>query len=362
MSTSRDAAGEAMGRLVPAVLDALAVLEHAARHLDPDTLQALTAAIGTRGSQLGPALEAARALHWPEGLAPVRDCLVGAAEAAQRGLMELSSAMDAPDPLRAAFRAVRSYAPACEALYPLAAFLTPVGRFFLTEHARDDTALIASLAARPGQDGTGTMAIGGPPGTRGGASLYVPEYHEPSRPWPLIVALHGGSGDGRAFLWNWLREARSRGCILLAPTATGRTWSLQDPAQDGANITRLVAQVAKGWSVDPSRMLLTGMSDGGTFSYLHGLGAEAAYSHVAPVAAAFHPIMVSITDPARLRGLPVFILHGERDWMFPPETAERAADVLAAAGAAVRHEEIPDLAHAYPREANAAILDWFLGA
>ena len=35
---------------------------------------------------------------------------------------------------------------------------------------------------------------------------------------------------------------------------------------------------------------------------------------------------------------------------------------LAAAGARVRHEEIADLAHAYPREANAAILDWFLGA
>lgn len=349
-----------MGRLVPAILDTLAVLEHAARHIDPDTLPALAEAVGARASDLPAALAASRALDWPEGLAPVRDCLDRAAAAALRGLEGFAAAMEAPDPMRAAYRAVRDYAPACEALYPLAAFLTPVGRFFLTEAAREDAALVAGLAARPGQEGTGTMAIGGPPGTRGGASLYVPESYVPSRPWPLIVALHGGSGDGGAFLWSWLREARSRGCILLAPTAIGRTWSLQDPAQDGGNIARLVAQVAEGWSVDPSRLLLTGMSDGGTFSYLHGLAERAAFTHLAPVAAAFHPAMASIADPARLRGRPIFILHGARDWMFPPETAEHAARLLAAAGAAVRHQEIADLAHAYPREANTAILDWFL--
>lgn len=360
MASARDAAGEAMGRLVPAILDALAVLEHAARWLDPETLAALTKAVRVRGSDLGPAFAASRALDWPEGLIPVRDCLHGGAEAALRGLEDLGAAMETADPLRAAYRAVRAYAPACEAIYPLAAFLTPVGRFFLTPEACEDATLTARLAARPGQEGTGTMALGGPPGTRGGASLYVPESHEAGRPCPLLVALHGGSSDGRGFLWTWLREARSRGCILLAPTAIGRTWSLQDPALDGANIARLVAQVTEGWSVDPSRVLLTGMSDGGTFAYLHGLSAEARFTHLAPVAAAFHPIMASIADPARLHGLPVFILHGARDWMFPAETAERGARLLAGAGAAVRHEEIGDLAHAWPREANARILDWFL--
>ena len=40
------------------------------------------------------------------------------------------------------------------------------------------------------------------------------------------MALHGGSGNGRGFLWSWLRDARSRGAILVAPTATGHTWAL----------------------------------------------------------------------------------------------------------------------------------------
>ena len=359
MSGSRDAAGEAMARLVPALLDALAVLEHAARHVDPETLAALTAAVRSRAMPLRPAWAASQALDWPEGLIPVRDCLHAAAGPAVNGIEALGEAMNTPDPLRAAYRAVRGHALACEALYPLAPFLGAVGRFFLTEAAAADAALVAALA-QPGRAGTGTMSLGGPPGTRGGASLYVPENYDPARRWPLIVALHGGSGDGRGFLWTWLREARSRGCILLAPTAIGRTWSLQEPDVDGANIASLIAQVAAEWSVDATRVLLAGMSDGGTFAYLHGLSAGARFTHLAPVAAAFHPIMASIADPVRLRGLPIFILHGARDWMFPFESAQRAAAMLSTAGAAVRYEQIDDLAHCWPREANDRILDWFL--
>ena len=53
------------------------------------------------------------------------------------------------------------------------------------------------------------MHVGGPPGTRGAFSLYVPEYYDAASACPLVVALHGGSGNGGAFLWSWLREART---------------------------------------------------------------------------------------------------------------------------------------------------------
>ena len=47
--------------------------------------------------------------------------------------------------------------------------------------------------------------------------------------------------------------------------------------------------------------------------------------------------------------------------MFPPEMARGAQLALAQAGAAVVYREIADLSHTYPRDENAAILDWFLG-
>ena len=54
------------------------------------------------------------------------------------------------------------------------------------------------------------------------------------------MALHGGSGNGRAFLWSWLRDARSHGAILVAPTARGQTWALTGPDVDTPNLVRIL--------------------------------------------------------------------------------------------------------------------------
>jgi phospholipase/carboxylesterase len=206
------------------------------------------------------------------------------------------------------------------------------------------------------------MHIGGPAGTRGAFSLYVPEYYDPARAWPLVVAMHGGSGNGGAFLWSWLREARTRGFILLAPTAAGSTWSLMEPQLDADNINRMLAELDGRWNLDPARRLLTGMSDGGTYTYVWGLRAACPFSHLAPVAAAFHPMMMmTMADAGRVRGLPVHIVHGAQDWMFSARTAQSAEHALAQAGARVVYREIADLSHTYPRDENGAILDWFLG-
>ena len=360
-SAENEPAVDAIARLTPAILRALHALEFAGRHLSPATLPQLIDALAGRDDDLGPAFAASRALAWPERLGPVRDCLERAAEAAGEGIAGFRIAAEAPQPMLAAYRALRSYARAAEALYPMAAFLRPVSQFFLEPGARDDAALAAQLAAvDPQREGVGTAHIGGPLGTRGGFSLYVPEYYDATRVWPLVVALHGGSGNGGAFLWSWLREARSRGFVVIAPTAIGSTWSLMEPEEDGANIDRMVAEVAGQWNIDGARRLLTGMSDGGTFTYVLGLRGDCRFTHLAPIAASFHPMLMGFADADRVRGLPVHIVHGAQDWMFPPEMARSAQRTLEQAGAAVVYREVADLSHTYPRVENAVILDWFL--
>jgi phospholipase/carboxylesterase len=293
----------------------------------------------------------------------VRDHLERAAAFSGEALQALIAAPEAPQPIVAAYRSLRFYPRACEALYPLSPFLRPVGNFFLEQAARSDEALQARLAAAdPTREGVGFMHVAGPSGTRGAFSLYVPEYYDPSRSWPLVMALHGGSGNGRGFLWSWLRDARSRGAILVAPTATGQTWALMGDDTDTPNLNRIVDQVRARWNIDERRMLLTGMSDGGTFSYVTGLDGASRFTHLAPVAATFHPLMAEMADAERLRGLPIFITHGRQDWMFPVQTARQTQSLLSAAGAKVVYREIDDLSHTYPRDENARILDWFLSS
>ncbi len=175
-----------------------------------------------------------------------------------------------------------------------------------------------------------------------------------------MFALHGGSGHGRIFLWSWLREARSRGVILVAPTAVGDTWSLMRPDIDSAHLSRVLTYVREHWAVDPGKLLLSGMSDGGTFTLLSGLDSGSPFTHLAPVAASFHPMLVTMTEPARIRGLPIYLVHGALDWMFPIQTGRTAHQALAMAGANVTFREIADLSHTYPRDENGPILDWLM--
>ena len=126
-----------------------------------------------------------------------------------------------------------------EALYPLAAKLPPVSEFFVDPALREDAGLLARLAA-PAKREHRNLHDHNEPGSRGGFSLYVPEYYTPDRAWPLVMALHGGSGNGRGFLWSWLRDARSHGAILVAPTATGSTWALMGEDTDTPNLARIL--------------------------------------------------------------------------------------------------------------------------
>src|SRR5207302_9302417 len=158
----------------------------------------------------------------------------------------------------AVFRALRHAPRAQEALYPLATRFPPVSSFFLEPASREDSDLLARLA-QPAPDNAGIIHDHNEPGSRGGFSLYVPEYYTPERAWPLVVALHGGSGNGRGFLWSWLRDARSHGAILVAPTASGSTWALMGDDADTPNLSRILSSVRSRWNVDPKRMLLTGM-------------------------------------------------------------------------------------------------------
>jgi phospholipase/carboxylesterase len=338
-----------IARVLEPLLRALEALEFVARHMHPTRLPSILATIGAPDEKL----RAARA-----GLPPSSDSYSALwatlDEAADHALAAFDALRDAgDDELRGAFRALRHAPQALEALYPLAGILPPVNRFFLDPSRRDDEALAQQFLAPPRSEMSGVLALSD---GRGGCWMYAPEILGADTPAPLVVALHGGSGDGRRFLWSWLRDARTFGAVLAAPSSLGDTWALMDPGDDAARLAEIVAFAQATWRIDPARILLTGMSDGGTFSYAAGLRADAPFTHLAPVAAAFHPMLTG--DPARAPDLPIHIAHGAYDWMFPLTMAQEARDTLTAMGAAVTYREIADLSHTYPRELNRELLDW----
>jgi phospholipase/carboxylesterase len=341
--------------VLPPLLQSIEALAFVARHLNPPDFDRVMQAIGAPEE----ALRTVRAdfTEWPEQFADTRAALERSSDATLTAFAGLRAVQHGNGDLVAVFRALRYAARAQDALYPLAEKFPPVSDFFLDPGRHDDDALKASLAA-PRSEGTGISHHIKEPGGRGGYALYVPEYYTPDRAWPLVMALHGGSGNGASFLWSWLRDARSFGAILVAPTATGPTWALMGEDADTPNLTRNLDDLRSRFNVDPNRMLLTGMSDGGTFCYVTGLDNASPFTHLAPVAATFHPLMAELADAERVRGLPIFLVHGRLDWMFPVQVARHTHEALSAAGAKVTYREIDDLSHCYPREINAEMLTW----
>src|ERR1700687_5646104 len=338
--------------VLPPLLQSLEALGFIAPHLNPPDFDSVMEAAGTPDQ----ALQAVRPrlADWPEEFAGIRTALETASDAALAAFEGLRSVQHGHGDLIAVFRALRHAPRAQEALYPLAAKLPPVSEFFVDPALRDDAGLLARLA-EPAHDNTGIVHDHNEPGSRGGFSLYVPEYYTPDRAWPLVMALHGGSGNGRGFLWGWLRDARSRGAILVAPTATGgtshkSTWALMGEDTDNPNLARILDSVRSRWNIDPTKLLLTGMSDGGTFCYVTGLESASPFTHLAPVAATFHPLMAEIADAQRLRGLPVYLVHGRLDWMFPVQVARQTREALSAGGAGCPSPESGDFRHCSPPE------------
>lgn len=344
--------------VLPPLLQSLEALGFVARHFHPPSFDRVMEAAGQPDEDLNAVRP--RLADWPAQFADLQKSLETASDAALAAFAGLRAVDAGNGDITTAFRAMRQLPRAEEAIYPLAAKFPPVSSFFLNPECCEDADLLARLAA-PASDSTGIIHDHNEPKDRGGFSVYVPEYYTPGRAWPLVMGLHGGSGNGRGFLWRWLRDARSLGAILVTPTAVSSTWALMGEDADTANLSRILDSVRSRWNIDPARLLLTGMSDGGTFSYVSGLESASPFTHLAPVAATFHPLMAQMADAERLRRLPIHIVHGKLDWMFPVQTARQARDALTAVGADVTYREIDNLSHCYPREMNAPILKWLAG-
>src|SRR3954471_11577036 len=184
-----DVASEHLAALLPPLLRSLDMLGFIARHFHPPDFGAVMDAAGTPDQDL----RTVRGLldGWPEELAGVGDRLQSATEAVLAAFGGLRGASDQPDGIRAVFRALRYVPRAKEALYPLAGAVPAINRTFLDPALRDDAESLARFAA-PAPNGTGVMHVDNAPGSRGGYSLYVPEFYPPDRVWPLVMALHGG--------------------------------------------------------------------------------------------------------------------------------------------------------------------------
>ena len=292
----------------------------------------------------------------PAELAPFAQRLGEGFENIERAYELFTSFEVAPPPQRIAYilGALHHVARAQEGFYQLRQGLPPFADYWQVPGTT-----IADQPAKRGDDGapaTGVIHVSRG-GHHGGFSLYVPEHYTPDRTWPLIVGLHGGSGNGRDFLWTWMREAKSREYLLVAPSAAADTWS----ATDDRGLMEILDWLGRRYHLAADRILLSGLSDGATFTLVYGLAHPDVYRALAPLCGVLHPANEVLGNLGRARGVPIYLVHGAQDFLFPVSLGRMARATLTAAGAALEYRELPELSHTYPRSENLRIISWFEG-
>lgn len=184
-------------------------------------------------------------------------------------------------------------------------------------------------------------------------TLYVPENYTPSRSWPVVVALHGGGGNDHDFIWLYLKQAKSKGYLVLVPKSMDVTWTFSDSQV----VLAALQEVTSMYNVDRGAIFITGVSDGGTFTYEFGLSNPEVFAALASVAGGFIPWPWH--DFAHARKLPVYILHGAQDKIIPVEFARSAREVLGKYGYPLVYRELDDWAHAWPFSRMGEIFGFF---
>src|SRR5437867_5583571 len=288
----------AIGHLLQPLLDTLERVLWVQRNLYPPLAPRLAEQLAPGAEAVAVPLSALEKLEWPDDLRFMRDRLVDVARQTVELVTAFVDAARSPGNPIDLYRALRRFARIQETLYPLAPVFEPVSRWFLEPARRDDDDLVARLrdgALRDDEVRVGVLHASNERDARGGFSVYVPEHWDGQSPMPLVVALHGGHGHGRDFLWSWLREARSRSVLVMAPTSRDRTWSIMGGEDiDAAALREMVASVAVRYPVDHSRVLLTGMSVGATYALPCGLRAGMPFTHLAPACGVLHPFLLAL--------------------------------------------------------------------
>ncbi len=193
-------------------------------------------------------------------------------------------------------------------------------------------------------------------------AMYASKELEPNKSYPLILALHGKSGNSEngKQVGDWMRafakpEVYSKNpSIIVAPLCyqpyggTGGGWS----DKPGTEAVALVKDMLKLLPIDKKRVYIIGHSMG-------GFGTCQLIINEPRLFAAGIPMCGCLGDAASLRKTPLWVFHAADDTIVKPDTARALAKALDHSKI-FKYTEYPDGGHGIPGRvvADAEVIKW----
>jgi hypothetical protein len=182
-------------------------------------------------------------------------------------------------------------------------------------------------------------------------ALDVPASYDPARPYPVRIHLHGGV----------MREVTTprapRGIGSLAGVADQiYVLPIGSPAAPWwsrtqvANLRAILDSVKRTYNVDENRVVVSGVSDGGTGAFYVAMADTTPYSAFIPLNGFLmvlrnEPVVEGEQFPNNLRSKPLFVVNGGRDRLYPTSVVEPILTHLNRGGVVMNYVPQPEAGH-----------------
>ncbi|MES1210942.1 MAG: dienelactone hydrolase family protein [Acidobacteriota bacterium] len=155
-------------------------------------------------------------------------------------------------------------------------------------------------------------------------AIWVPASYDASKPNPCVLFLHGSGEcgtDGHKQTTVGLFPAATAdpkqwACVIVMPQkpVESAEWEEYEPM-----VLAELAEARRELNIDPHRISLTGLSQGGHGTWIIGARHPDLFSALAPCCGYAHPNTVA----PRIAGKPIWAFHGEKDDVVNPEETRR---------------------------------------
>jgi PDZ domain len=183
-------------------------------------------------------------------------------------------------------------------------------------------------------------------------TLDIPESYDPSRKYQVRVQLHGGVGRIEASTPPRSgSNARLQGVeqIYVMPYAwrDAPWWS----ARQVENLRAILDLVKQTYNIDENRVVLSGVSDGGTGAYYTAMRDTTPFASFLPLNGFIRVLDNETADadgdlfPNNLRNKPLFVVNGGRDPMYPTSVVDPVIAHLQKAGIDITYRPQPGAGH-----------------
>ena len=188
-------------------------------------------------------------------------------------------------------------------------------------------------------------------------ALSVPLTYQLTKGYGLVVCLHGAGFTGEAYLERW--QARLGGEYVLAcPTVPMGAWFTRGAEE---LVLATIRSVQRRYHIDPDRIFLTGMSNGGIGAWVIGMHQAPLFAGLAPMASGLDNVLMPFL--ANLRSTPIYIIHGVKDEVMPVELSRAITQELTRLGYSFvyrEHDREHPMAggHYFPKEELSDLVNW----